>query len=292
MDPGARLVVLSLLCALSGCASASWLFGPAEDSPPEAPNARVLRFLTPSAREEVFPPPRRFEPRDWLERVVCGLGESPGWKRTYRRGLVERYEIECPGASLVDVELDTAAEPPPAPAPCRLLDPVGVDHYREALEAIGRKDARAALTALDEARRADPAEKLYRRERAYVLYVLDRIPEALVASDEVLEEGPDPLAYKYRALAARSLGMHDEVVKSLDGILSLCPPAHPLHAEALCAKGIFTLPVDVPEGQRLMELGCGLGHKACCEFLQKRREERDRSDVAPVSKPDGDGQGS
>jgi hypothetical protein len=268
-----RLTALLVLLAPTGCASAAWLFGPPEDVPTEAPNARILRTLSPPAREEVFPPPRAFESYEWVTRVVCPLGETPGWKRTGRRGLVDTYAIECPGQPDVAVQLDTGNDAPPAPAPLRLLGAAGAAKFREAVQAMEKKDPKAALEALDAARRADPGEVVYRRERSYVLYALDRFPEALIAADEVVDEGrPDPLALKYRALAARALGLRDEVLGSLSAITRVCPKTHPLYAEAVCAQGLFTLSAAPDEGQRLLAEGCALGHQACCDFVEKRRQ--------------------
>ena len=269
-----RLLAATMVAlASTGCASAAWLFGPPEDVPTEAPNARILRTLSPPAREEVFPPPRAFESYDWITRIVCPLGETPGWKRSGRRGLVDQYAIECPGQPDMTVALDTGNDAPPAPSPLRLLSLAGAAKFREAVQAMEKKEPKSALEALDAARRADPSETVYRRERSYVLYTLDRFPEALVAADEVVEEGrPDPLALKYRALAARALGLRDEVLGSLAAIVRICPQSHPLYAEAICAQGLFTLPTAPDEGARLLKEGCALGHQACCEFIEKRRE--------------------
>lgn len=262
-----RLLLVSSLLS-SACVS---VFGPPEETPPEAPSARVLRFLPPPEREEVFPPPKAFESREWLDRVICPLGDQPGWKRTHRRGMTESFEIECPGFGKFPVLLDNGGAPPAAPAPLHLLALAGAAKFRESVDLLEKKDHAGALAAIDAARRADPAEPVYRRERIYALYSLGRTPEALMLAEELLEHGPDPIALKYRALAARDMGLRDEVLQSIEGIVASAPPMHPIYAEALCAKGMLTLADDEAKAVALMQQGCKLDHKPCCEFLEKRR---------------------
>lgn len=239
--------------------------GPVDTSGPEAPSAQVFRTLSPGLRDAMLPPPELFSPRQWVERIVCGSGDLPGWRRTKKERLVESYEVECPGEAALPIVLDASNAAPPPAGPLRLLPARSFADYAAALKHLEQKSFTEALRALELAAAASPEEPVYRRERIYVLYLLARHGEALVEADELLRSQRSPLLYKYRALAARELGRRSEVLRSLDGMLSSCTPSHPLYAEAVCAKGLLLANDGNAEGERLVRRGCELDYKPCCE---------------------------
>jgi hypothetical protein len=250
--------------------SCATLRGPVEEVPPEAPAARVMRFLSPGQRDMLLPPSRLYSARPWLEALVCPIGEVPGWRRIDRSGFSEQYEIDCPGLSPIVVELDSSSPSVRPPPPLRALGEAGLASFQAAVEALQKQEGDKAVEALDAAIAADPAEVVYRRERIYALYVAGRLPDALAAADAMLTNGSDPVAAKYRVLIARELGLPELVTASLELLLSSCPKQHPLYAEGVCAKGMF-LAAERPElGRGLMEQGCRLGHTPCCEAVEAR----------------------
>lgn len=268
----ARLALLALLAA--ACAT---LDGPQEETPPDVPTPRYLRSLSPNLRDKVFPTAAVFSAREWLERLVCPVGDLPGWKQTGRQGGTFVVEVECPGAAPIPVRLDTSGPEPSAPQPLRQLAREGLAKYREAVSFEEKRAFAKALEALDEAVRLSPEEVAYRRERIYVLYALDRIPEAIVGADDLVETDPSPLAWKYRALAAKALRLEQETLRSLEEILVRCDERHPLFAEAMCAKGMILTESDADEGELWMRQSCAMKHEPCCSAMSARDEARQQA---------------
>lgn len=269
MGRAGPLLVLPLV--LAACAASG--LPPLVDSRPEAPTAKLFRSLSPPLRELVLPPAALFEPRAWVERIVCGGGELPGWKRTKKERHVESYDVECPGEPVLPLVLDASRPPPPAAAPLRLLAERSFPHYATALKHLEKKEHAQALRALDLAQVEAPDEPVYRRDRVYLLYLLGRTSEALLEADELLRTHRSALLYKYRALAARDLGRTPEVLRSLEGMLSSATPLHPLYAEAVCAKGLILTNGGEAEGERLVRRGCELDYAPCCEALEAQRRQ-------------------
>jgi len=269
MGSSTRLLgILLLAAAAPGC---SWLRAvPDDDTPPEAPGARVFRMLPPARRDELLPPERRFAAREWLDRLICAFGDQPAWRRSGGRDEKLRYEVRCPGEAPTGVTLDTTDDPPSAPHGMRLLDPAGVGQFRSAFVQAEKRDYRGALAMMDAALAAVPGEPVFRRERIFLLWALGRTPEALVEADSLLETFPTPLVHKYRALAARDLGLRGEMMGSLDAIVQACPDAHPLFAEALCAKGMLLSAENADGAGSLLFRGCRMGQRSCCDTLTAR----------------------
>lgn len=255
-----------MLIAGSACAT---LMGPPEDTPPEAPSARVFRSLSPSLRDQMWP--QLFDGRDYVDRLICGSNESPTWKRTVKKGLFETYEVNCPGEDSRTLALDVGDSPPPPPPQMRQLEPIPFAKYRESLFAIERKDYGDALKLLEEAEKLSPSEPVYRREQIYCLYSQGRMADAFLKADELAQQAGSPLVYKYRALTARELGLQSEVTASLDGIMKTSKAGHPLYAEAVCAKGMILMSRGEASAMKLVEEGCSLQYKTCCEILDARR---------------------
>jgi hypothetical protein len=272
-----------------GCSACATLMGPPEDTPPEAPSARLFRTLSPSLRDQMWP--QLFEGRDYVDRLVCSSGEAPVWKRTEKKGLVETYELNCPGEALRTLALDVGVEAPPPPASMRQLDPKPFAKYRESLFAIERKDLDAALKALQEAEKLDPAEPIYQREQVYCLYSQGKMPDAFLRADALAQKAGSPLVYKYRALTARELGLQSEVVSSLDGIIKTSASrSAPLYAEAVCAKGMILMRTGATEAESLIAEGCSLEYKACCDIMEARHAEEEarvRAEQAEAAKKAG-----
>ncbi len=243
-------------------------------TPPEAPTVRVLRFMPPDEQDQLFSQKARFLPGDWLDRLVCPVGDQPGWRLLSHEGLVARYRVACPGSKALFVQLDFARAPPAAPVPLRLADAAGFPKYREAMVDLAHQHPKAALQAIDRARELSPQEPLYQRQRVYLLYAAGRLPEAIVEADALLRAQPNALLYKYRALAARDLGLKEEVLASVEGVLRTCPRAHPLYADALCAKGMYLSAEHQPHGEAIMVAACRLKDQSCCAQLEALRAER------------------
>lgn len=279
MSLGRRVSIAMMVAATAGaCAS---LQGPPEDVPPEAPSARQFRGMSPARRDLVLPPPQVFVGREYIERLVCGPIESPVSRPSGRAGAIETYSVECPGRGPVTVRLDTARDPPPAPAGLRLLEARAFESYREALGLMERQQLERALKAMDAALLKAPGEAVFRRERMVLLYMQERVAEALLEADDLIEAGlGSPYVYRYRALSARVLGMTGEVMKSIDGILLSGGRQHPLYAEAVCAKGMILAQDGDVLGEVFMHEGCSLDHQPCCDELEQRALSRARAQRA------------
>lgn len=261
--------VAILAAVLSGCAL---LRSTPEDVPPPAPNARELWSMPPVHRQQVMPLPRVFSARDWLDRLVCPNADQPSWQRIGQTGPVERYQLECPGALPVVARLDLSQPAPPAPRELRLLPSAGFERYRAALQAGERKEWEAARQQVEAALANEPDEPVYLLARISLLYTTGRVAEALVEADALLEKLSSPTAWKLRALAARDLGLQNELFSSLDGLIQSATRRHPMYAEAVCARGL--LRSDAGEAQarvtRDLEEGCELRQDTCCERLQEK----------------------
>jgi hypothetical protein len=273
----------SLIVACATFGGCSLLKSTPEDTPPEAPTAREFRSLSPNLRDNVFPPPTLYEAVDYINRLVCPGGDAPNTKRAGRHGVVETYEVQCPGEVSQTLVLDQAVAAPAPPARFRLLSDRSYFQYRDALVAADKKDFHKMLSELDAALKTTPGEPVYRRERIYALYSLGRPLEALLEADDLLKVFPTALVHRYRALAALQLGMRDEVMKSLDGIVSLTRPGNPMYAEAVCTKGILLTKEGNPGGPPLLQEGCSLEYQACCDELQVRADAGTDVSVAPAT---------
>jgi tetratricopeptide (TPR) repeat protein len=222
--------------------------------------------------------PQFFDGRDYVDRLVCSSSESPTWKRAAKKGLLETYELDCPGEPQKQLELDVGTEPPPPPPPTmRQLEPKPFAKYREALFALQRKDYDAAMSSLKAAEGMAPEEPIYRREQVYTLYSQGKMSDAFLRADELSKRAPSPLVFKYRALTARELGLQSEVVASLEGIIQASTSRAPLYAEAVCAKGMILLRAGAPEADKLVEEGCALEYKACCDTIAARNAAREEA---------------
>ena len=171
-----RLVV-GCAVLLSACAL---LKSTPEEAQPAAPSAMEFRYLSPAMRDAMLPPPPQFQGVEYADRLICQSGEHPNWKRTAKKGLVETFEVQCPGGFADTVVLDTAGPPPPSPTGYRLLNDKSFPEYRDALMAGEKKDFSLMLAELDAALKTTPDEPVYRRERIYALYSLGRPLEALL----------------------------------------------------------------------------------------------------------------
>jgi hypothetical protein len=256
------LLVVAVAC-LSACAT---IFGPPEESPPEAPSARIMRTLSPSMRNQMWPPV--FDSREYVERLICPAGDWITAKRLSKKGLVETYEIDCPGEKPLALNVDIGYEPPPPPDGFRLLEAASFVKYHEAFAALEKKDFEGASRLLDEAIKIAPKETIYRRDRVFLLFQMGLISDAFLQADQLVAEQASPTLYKYRALAARELGLRSEVMSSLEGMLRTSRVGHPLYAEAICAKGMILSSEGDAQAERLMTQGCSLEYKPCCEALQ------------------------
>lgn len=261
--------VAILAAVVSGCAL---LRSTPEEVPPPAPNARELWSMPPVHRQQVMPLPRVFSARDWLDRLVCPNADQPSWQRTAQTGPVERYQLECPGALPLVAQLDLSQSAPPAPRDLRLLSSAGFERYRAALQAGERKEWEVARQHVEAALVNEPEEPVYLLARISLLYTMGRIAEALVEADALLEKLPSPTAWKFRALAARDLGLKSELFASLEGLIRSATRTHPMYAEAVCARGLLLS--DAGEARdratRDLEEGCKLRQHACCERLQEK----------------------
>jgi len=99
-----RLVV-GCAVLLSACAL---LKSTPEEAQPAAPSAMEFRYLSPAMRDAMLPPPPQFQGVEYADRLICQSGEHPNWKRTAKKGLVETFEVQCPGGFADTVVLDTA----------------------------------------------------------------------------------------------------------------------------------------------------------------------------------------
>jgi tetratricopeptide (TPR) repeat protein len=261
---GGRLVAI---LGLAGCA----LFqSPPEETPPEAPTARQFRTLAPSLRDNVFPPPTQYEAVDFINRLVCPSGDTPNAKRTSRKGVVDTYEVQCPGAMSDTIVLDRAMPAPAPPSHYRLLSDRSYLQYRDAMIAGDKKDYARMLAELNSALKITPGEPVYRLERVYALYSLGRPLEALLEADDLLKVFPTAPVHRYRALAAMQLGMRDAVMTSLDGIVKLTHPGDPMYAEAICTKGLLLARDGDASADALLKEACALDYQACCDALKDK----------------------
>lgn len=224
-------------------------------------------------REEVLPTPLVYAAHTWLDRLVCPDAQQPRWSRTKLSGPVAHYDVKCSNTDVVNVELDLAQPPPPPPAGLRLLTTAGFERYEAAIKKSGQKDSAAALVHIDAALANEPEEPLYRVARLSVLYIQENYFDVLKEADALLKTHPFPVAWKFKALAARGLGLRGELYDSLDGLIASTTPSDPLFAEAVCARGLLR----TDEGERLdqatsdLEAGCRMGQEACCKRLEKEK---------------------
>lgn len=263
-----RSVVLVAL-ALAGC---TLLRSTPDVVPPEAPSARVLFGLSPRLLDRALPAASaRFRVReDFLDRLVCAGSDLPAWKRTNIVGPVETYEMSCVGLPAATLTVDTSESRPDAPAGFRLLGD-GFDEWRRAYGFAEKQDFAAALAELEKALVAEPGEPVYRRDRVYFLYSLGRAAEAMVEADSLLPVARSPVLLKYRALAARDLGLTTEVLQSIEGIIGATVEGETLHAEAVCAKGLILTGEGDAEAPSWVEKGCTLAYKPCCDAIAARK---------------------
>lgn len=261
--------VAILAAVLSGCAL---LRSTPEEVPPPAPSARELWSMPPSHREQVMPLPRVFVARDWLDRLVCPNADQPSWRRTSQVGPLEKYQLDCPGQAPVTTRLDVSQPAPHAPEGLRLLSSAGFERYRAALQAGERKDWVAAQAHIEGALTHEPDEPVYLLARISILYTTGRVAEALVEADALLASLASPTAWKFRALAARDLGLRQELFASLDGLIRSATRRHPMYAEAVCARGLLRTDAGEAREQstRDLEEGCELRQETCCERLQEK----------------------
>lgn len=230
--------------------------------------------MSPANRQLVLPSSHRYLAHRWLDRLVCPDAQQPRWRRTDVEDPIARYDVQCPNAEAVVIELDLSQAPPAAPEPLRLLTVDGYEHLEAAIEQNERKNRHAALAHLDAALEHEPDEPLYRVARLSILYEQGSLLEVLIESDALLEKHSAPVAWKFQALAARDLGLGPKLLQSLDGLLASTPPSDPLFAEAVCARGLIHS--DDPKRLDLavsdLEAGCRMGQPSCCDRLAKERK--------------------
>lgn len=229
--------------------------------------------MPPVQRERILPTPLQFAAHTWLDRLVCSDAEQPRWKRTAIAPPVAHYEVECSDEDVVEVELDLSQAPPPPPAGLRLLSVSGYERFDAALKDGGQKKPSAALEHIDAALAAEPNEPLYRVARLSILYSMGSLLEALMEADALLKTHPLPVVWKFKALAARDLGLRSELFASLDGLIASTTPRTPLFAEAACARGLLRSDEDGPQAQAILDLeaGCRLGQTGCCQRLEEMK---------------------
>lgn len=274
-----RLEAAAVLVALvSGCAL---LKSTPEDVPPPALTARELWTMPPEQQKRLLAAPLLFAAHTWLDRLVCADVEQPQWQRTRISGPVAHYDVKCANADVIDIKLDLSKKPPSPPAGLRLLKMDGYVRYRAALEASDTKDSTALLTHLDAALEAAPEEPLYRVGRLSVLYATGRLFDALMEADALLKTHPVPIAWKFKALAARDLGLKREMFDSLDGLIASATQHASLFAEAVCARGLLRSDTGEQLAQAAVDLeaGCRLGQKDCCERLEEKRIADEAADA-------------
>jgi len=240
------------------------------ETPPEAPTARTLRYMPLTQRDAVFPPPEQFSARTWVDRLVCENGEQPGWRRTKRTGMVETYEVSCPGRAPFQQDLDTAgAEPAPGKG-LRLVDLNGYGHFARSVALSQKKDFDGALDAIDRALKQQPDEPVFRLERISILYGQERWAEAFLETQALTQLAPTPMAWKFAALSAQKLMLHDLVKESVESFAKSVVPAHPLYGEATCAKGLYTLEFDRVGAMSLIKTACEAKYQPCCDAWSRR----------------------
>lgn len=240
------------------------------ETPPEAPSARLIRYMPPVQRDVLFPPPENFSARAWVDRLVCANGEQPGWKRTKRVGMVETYEVACPGEPMFVKSLDTAGEEPAADPGLRLVERRSYEQFARSVTLSQKKDFDGALEAIDQALKLAPGEPVYRLERISILYGQEKWAEAFLESQSLAQAAPTPMAWKFAALSAQKLALHDLVKESVDRFAKSVGPAHPLYGEATCAKGLYTLERDRTAGYALIKAACDAKYQPCCDAYARR----------------------
>ena len=227
----------------------------------------------------------------WYGRLICPNGALPAIRRMGNAGpptvpsesptsplggrgteLLDVWEVQCPGigdpVTLYSNLYRCGLNCPPGAF--RVLDARVHRIYQEASALIRKNAFDKALRKMEEIA-PDERTTLDINHRFGVLYLQKELfAKARKALETALAMNPtNPYLKLHISFVDLQEGKRDEYATVVEALLDELPDDHSLHAELVCRKGVVLRDQNKDEGTTLMRKGCDLGHKPCCEMLDK-----------------------